>query len=514
MIGAPILRLLMAAGLALGLGAQDPNRTLRPQQVAMTPSPQESRVALVIGNGAYKDAPLKNPVNDAQAFAATLNGLGFDVDVVVNAGRREMIAAVRKFGQKLTAGGVGLFYYAGHGMAVKGTNYLIPVGVDIASEEDVTTEAMDVNAVLARMDVAKNRVNPVILDACRNNPFTRSFRSGNRGLTQMEAPSGTFVAFATAPGSTAADGEGQNGLYTQHLLRALQQPGLSVEQVFKRVRVGVKRDSRDQQVPWDSSSLTGEFFFNPESAAVSSNTSVVQVPAPPMAPTFSQATIQPVPTQPSGHLQVTVNVPNASVFVDGELKGSVSPLTPLNISNLLVGEANIRVQADGFKTKLEKATIENGKWTQLPILMTDRTFGCSLVYGKRPLESSIRLSPNADMYLENIKNIISASNNLNFNDLGASSSDLSLDEQFVLANRRRSSLLIRVDFVGGSTIFTVKNKISFFCVETKQQLTEWIVDSKYVGAYFRVKSEIFDPDFKAKLLEIIDKHANGCLMKN
>ena len=252
-------------GLAQTSKTKD-ERTLRPQQEAPAPA-TERRVALVIGNGAYQDAPLKNPPNDAKAMAAALREVGFEVEILTDAGRKKMLEAVRNFGQKLSAGGVGLFYYAGHGMQVKGANYLIPVGVDIANEEDVQTEALDANTVLARMDAAKNRVNLVILDACRNNPFARSFRSGTRGLAQMEAPSGTFVAFATAPGSTAADGDGQNGLYTQHLLKALKEPGVGVEQVFKRVRVSVKQASRDQQVPWDSSSLTGNFYFRPGTVA-------------------------------------------------------------------------------------------------------------------------------------------------------------------------------------------------------------------------------------------------------
>jgi len=256
----------------LGLAAQGAppkkdHRTLRPQQAKGSDAVHESRVALVIGNGAYKDSPLKNPPHDARAMAAALKDLGFKVDLVVDGGRKRMLDAVRSFGQKLAEGGIGLFYYAGHGMQVKGANYLIPVGADIATEEDVTTEALDANTVLARMDSAKNRLNLVILDACRNNPFARSFRSGSRGLAQMEAPSGTFVAFATAPGSTASDGDGRNGLYTQHLLRAMKEPGLKVEEVFKQVRVGVKRASRDAQVPWDSSSLTGEFYFRADAVA-------------------------------------------------------------------------------------------------------------------------------------------------------------------------------------------------------------------------------------------------------
>ncbi len=248
--------------LALGLCAQDP-RTLRPQQAPAQPAEKEARIALVIGNGAYKEAPLRNPPSDAKAMAQALQACGFQVSLLVDADRATMFRAVREFGERIHGGGVGLFYYAGHGMAVRGTNFLIPVGVDIATEDEVPVQALDVNAVLGKMDAARNRLNILILDACRNNPFARSFRSASRGLFQMEAPSGSFVAFATAPGSTASDGEGQNGLYTHHILQALQQPGLNVEQVFKQVRIGVKRDSRDQQIPWDSSSLTGDFYFRP-----------------------------------------------------------------------------------------------------------------------------------------------------------------------------------------------------------------------------------------------------------
>lgn len=221
----------------------------------------ERRVALVIGNGAYADSPLKNPANDARAMAQALRECGFTVDLVLEANRARMLQAVRDFGQRLQAGGVGLFYFAGHGMQVKGENYLMPVGTEIGAEDEVPEQALRVNAVLAKMESAKNRLNLVVLDACRNNPFARSFRSASRGLAQQDAPTGSFIAYATAPGSVAADGAGSHGLYTQHLLQALKMPGLSVEQVFKRVRIAVKEGSRGQQVPWDSSSLTGDFYF-------------------------------------------------------------------------------------------------------------------------------------------------------------------------------------------------------------------------------------------------------------
>ncbi len=239
------------------------DRNLTVTKPAAPAAVAEKRIALVIGNGAYKDAPLKNPVNDARAIARTLQGLGFQVIQKENAGLKEMQEAIRVFGDRLRGGGVGLFYYAGHGMQVKGRNYLIPVNTDIQREDEVTYNGVDANLVLEKMDSAKNRVNLVILDACRNNPFARSFRSAARGLVPMEAPVGTLVAFATAPGSVAADGSGANGLYTQHLLNAMNQPGLRIEDVFKRVRAGVRKASGNRQIPWENTSLEGDFYFKP-----------------------------------------------------------------------------------------------------------------------------------------------------------------------------------------------------------------------------------------------------------
>ena len=224
-------------------------------------------MALVIGNSAYRDAPLKNPVNDARAIAEALKASGFVVTKLENATREQMVAALREFGNRILGGGVGLFYYAGHGMQVKGKNYLVPVNADIASEDEVAYNTLDADAVLAKMETAKTRLNLLILDACRNNPFGRSFRSSSQGLAQMDAPAGSFIAFATAPGHTAADGSGSNGLYTQHLLTQLHASGLKVEDVFKRVRASVMQESKGQQVPWESSSITGDFFFAPSAAS-------------------------------------------------------------------------------------------------------------------------------------------------------------------------------------------------------------------------------------------------------
>ena len=222
---------------------------------------QEPRHALVIGNANYAVAPLLNSANDATAVAKVLEKAGFTVDLKLNASQKQLQDAVTAFGDKLRAGGAGLFYFAGHGVQIKGRNFLMPVGADIRREDEVPYKAVDVQQVLDKMETAKNRINVVILDACRDNPFARSTRSNSGGLGQLDAPIGSLVAFATAPGSVASDGRGANGLYTQHLLANIERPGVSIEEVFKRVRLGVRLDSNGGQVPWESTSLEGDFYF-------------------------------------------------------------------------------------------------------------------------------------------------------------------------------------------------------------------------------------------------------------
>ena len=226
-----------------------------------------SRIALVIGNGAYRSAPLKNPVNDAGDMANVLMESGFKVTLKINASQKEMETAMRSFGKKLRVGGIGLFYYAGHGLQLNGTNYLIPVDAQIETESDVKYEAVDAGRILGKMEDAGNNLNIVILDACRNNPFARSFRSSVTGLARMDAP---------APGELAADGDGRNGIYSKHLIQNIRMSGLTIEQVLKNVRVAVAKETSNKQVPWESSSLMGNFYFNLDGqTSMQSSTSAV-----------------------------------------------------------------------------------------------------------------------------------------------------------------------------------------------------------------------------------------------
>jgi hypothetical protein len=223
----------------------------------------ERRTALVIGNGSYDVGPLKNPVNDASDMAATLKRLGFDVILKENARMQDMENAIRDFGSRLKRGGEGLFFYAGHGVQIGGKNYLIPIGAKIDKETDAKYKAIDAEMVLDEMANAGNNVNIMILDACRDNPLGRSLRSAGRGLAIIsDAPQGTFITYSTSPGKTAADGVGRNSPYTEALLKHMNEPGIPVEQVFKRVRQTLTKTTDGKQIPWELSSLQGDFFFS------------------------------------------------------------------------------------------------------------------------------------------------------------------------------------------------------------------------------------------------------------
>ena len=229
----------------------------------------EKRVALVIGNANYPKniGVLKNPVNDATDFAKELQNSGFDVQLLTNATYGQMRAAMLRFKEKVDAGEkdktVSLFYYAGHGVQRDDENYLVPVDAIVEYEDDIQRYCFPVQRmVLANMERSNSRMNIVILDACRNNPFPALHRSmGDDGLGEMRRARGSFIAYATAPGSVASDGTGRNGLYTQELIKAVKKPGLTIEQVFKDVRQSVLRLSGNKQNTWDSSNIIGEFYF-------------------------------------------------------------------------------------------------------------------------------------------------------------------------------------------------------------------------------------------------------------
>jgi hypothetical protein len=228
----------------------------------------DRRVALVVGIGNYANlGSLPNPTKDARAIATRLRAVGFDVDLVLEADQRTLKAAIARLGERMSragSGATGLFFFAGHGIQSRGINYLIPANAQIAREADVDLEAVAADTVLMQMQEAAGSTNIVILDACRNMPLTRSFRSSQRGLAQMDAPNGSFIAYSTAPGSVAADGEGENSPFAAALMQELDRPAQPIEAVFRNVRRSVLRDTEGMQVPWDSSSLIEPFYFIPQ----------------------------------------------------------------------------------------------------------------------------------------------------------------------------------------------------------------------------------------------------------
>lgn len=226
--------------------------------------PYQKRLALIIGNSKYQAGmELKNPGNDAKSMAFALENLGFDVILRENLSLEGLKTVAQEFGKKLKAYDVGLFYYAGHGLQYHGQNYLVPVEANMESEDHVDIACLRAENVLNLMSIANAKVNLVILDACRNNPYERSWsRSVNgAGLAPIQATRGTLIAYATAPGSTASDGSGENGLYTSAILNHIGNENLTIEQLFRRVRTEVEDKSKNQQHPWESTSLTGDDLF-------------------------------------------------------------------------------------------------------------------------------------------------------------------------------------------------------------------------------------------------------------
>ena len=243
------------------------------------------RVALVIGNAAYRTAPLRNTGNDAGDISRELSRLGFEVTLRKNLSRRALRQAVREFGERARRAEVALFFFAGHGVQVKGVNFLVPVDAELESEADVEGQSVDANHVLETMESSGAAVRIMILDACRNNPFASSSRSFSRGLAAMQATAGTLIAFATSPGAMASDGAGRNGVYTKNLVASLRDPNTDILKVFQRVRANVIRETEGRQVPWESTSLTGDFFFDGRRVATTEGASPPEEAAPPEAAT-------------------------------------------------------------------------------------------------------------------------------------------------------------------------------------------------------------------------------------
>jgi hypothetical protein len=227
----------------------------------------ETRLALIVGNGAYTSVGrLDNTVPDAALMAATLESHGFQVTTLTDAGQADLNTGISQFGRDLRAAGpdaTGLFYYAGHAVQSFGTNYLLPTDAALTNAADLSLVAVPADAILRQMQSARNKTNIVILDACRNNPFANIRDLDDNGLAEMNAPTGTFLSYSTAPGAVALDGLDGNSPFTKALAQEIPDVGVPIEQVFKKVRVSVIAETEGKQTPWDTSSLTSEFVFAP-----------------------------------------------------------------------------------------------------------------------------------------------------------------------------------------------------------------------------------------------------------
>ena len=247
----------------------------------------DSRHALIIGNSDYQYAsPLKNPKNDSADIAEALEDLYFDTTLLQNANKAQIEEAITEFLEDLQdTGGVGLFYYAGHGIQLQGNNYLVPVETNTGTDIEIKHQSYNIANLLAGMRQIQTATNIIILDACRDNPFENVIaKNGSRsvasdkgrglkkvpdidtGLSKLDAPPNTLIAFATAPGRVALDGDGSNSPYTTKLVDSMQRTGLTIGQVFRQVRADVIEQTNGEQIPWESSSLIQDFYFKPRSS--------------------------------------------------------------------------------------------------------------------------------------------------------------------------------------------------------------------------------------------------------
>jgi len=335
------------------------------------------RTALIIGNSEYSLMPLTNPENDAEDIAEKLKALDFEVIFAKNKSKSEMKSLIRQFGAKLKEkGGVGLFFYAGHGLQIDGMNYLVPVDFNASVSYEVADAAVNSSLITGAMEEAANPLNIILLDACRDNPFPRKNRSSSRGLAKMDSASGTIIAYSTSPGDVAADGEGRNSPYTENLLKHMASPGLTIEQVFKRVRVGVEDSTGGRQLPWETSSLRGDFYFklgdillSPTAPSLQVQEKVApQITAPPVQEKIAAIVEQkriipstPTPQVQSLELASNPNAKKLSIFTnpqDSTVKLLNSDKTYSMGVKLEPGDYRIEISKEGFQTKKQWVTVD------------------------------------------------------------------------------------------------------------------------------------------------------------
>lgn len=307
----------------------------------------QRRLALVVGNSAYLGgSALKNPVNDANLIDTTLRNLGFTVIKRVNTTKSELERVIYEFSRKLKEYDVALFYYAGHGIQVDGKNYLIPIDAKLVDKTAVRFEAVAVNYVVNEFEYYQDNTNIVILDACRDNPFRSWGRGGSRGFKAIPPASGTIIAFATSEGATAADGTGENGLYTKHLVKQLDVPQ-SIESVFKKTRIAVQNASNGKQSPQEWTKLTGDFYFKKTIDATKTNIKITNNRSDEtntnIKKTYNINEISVIEeTMLPGTIKLTCKL-TGSLYIDGQIKGNLNSGRVYTLQNLSPGAHHLKI---------------------------------------------------------------------------------------------------------------------------------------------------------------------------
>ena len=351
----------------------------------------EHRIALVVGNSTYDKGHLANPVNDARGVAEILEGIGFEVIRRENATFREMRRAVIDFGERMDRAGVRLFYFAGHGVQVRGRNYLIPVDAHITKEAEVEVEGLGVESVLARMTGRGDRLNIVILDACRDNPYERSFRSGGaNGLATINPPRGSVVAFATGPNQVAVDGQGRHSPYTAELIKHVARPGVRLVDVFNKVRVAVQKKTKGRQRPMEWFSLEDAVYLAGGPEVAVNHRAVQRTRVDPPKP-------EPVePESATGEVEVTSNVDGTEFELAGRRYQTKAGST-LIISRVPVGEHQITARKEGHKDWQGLVRIEATGRAKLTIELEEMRAGGK--YLTNSIGMKFAKIPGLDLYL-------------------------------------------------------------------------------------------------------------------
>ena len=319
---------------------------------------EEQRIALVIGNNNYQNlSVLKNPINDARSIKEALQRRGFEVIYKENATRRDMKKLISTFSHKLSYGGVGLYYFAGHGINVEGQNYLVAVDSSMESKEDVEYESYALNRITRKMQSAHNRLNIVILDACRNDPFSRG---GTGGLAPIGNAKGMFVAYATQAGNVANDGAKGHGVFTKRLIEHMREEGATIEKVFKKVRASVQLDTQGKQSPGVYNQITGDFFFTLPSNYNSQKPQATNLSKPALNSSFSFN--DDAPTFFS--LKINTTPSNANVQITNIKKKYYYAM------ELKKGNYNIKVSAKGYHSKSGNVNLQND--LDIPIVLTQK----------------------------------------------------------------------------------------------------------------------------------------------